>query len=888
MNMEIFLDENDKKMNDIEKKFLKEIFYPYAGDRGLQYLKVQEPFIDSEARTRKLDFTLRTEKYSYCIEIDGYTYHAEGAMRVSEDYFDDLLMKQNDLILNGWKLLRFSYNQISKKPAVCIDTLRRMFKSDPQINPVFNDQGLIEPTYPQSLALNAIDYNRGLNKNKGVVVLATGLGKTYLAAMDAKRLNGRTLFVVHQENILKQAYDSFEVIWPEATKGYYKADEKNTTSQIIFASKDTLYREANLEKFKKEDFDYIIIDEVHHSASITYRKILDYFNPKFMLGLTATPHRQDRADILELFGYNLYFEYDQVDAIESGYLTGFKYYGLKDGIDYNRIRHNGRRYDITDLGRKLNIPERNKAILQKYLSICPDTKALGFCVNIQHAIDIANYFNENGIRAEAIHSDTSILSTSKRKAYIEDFRQNSIQILFTVDVFNEGVDFPDVSALLFLRPTESKTIFTQQLGRGLRLSPYKEHVMVLDFIGNFKNANLIREYLSKGNKDSSHGRNKGKRFTEKDFLDWPLGCDVIFDETIEEMFKQMDEGNVEITKDDLEDNYYKVKEEISRKPTRADINSSEISKYRVVNYDKFFGSWSKFLKEIGEATEASYHYPQGTHLGHILYVVYSIGEKKFCDRIKADIYAPPVGTPVSILGRQTRFKIWACMELGLIYDDREPNASRTTYQNLTNKGMKLYEILKRRLTNPAQFFLFEKGKETNGNISWNMSDITKFNAFIKNLPEVEFKELKEIFFSMDAVQHMLKYLFHMNQNNSILRKADIYRNYFDTPFIQKYLEQNGIEQDSEEGAKRRLPFILNILDSFKVIEFVGASEIRIISLPLINFLFGESIVDQSNNLETVRLFYSNGSLSDDSNSIAQLKILFGAEFLTQNYFITAI
>jgi superfamily II DNA or RNA helicase len=890
MELSAFIEKNRSKMNEIEEEFVRSIFYPYAGERGLDYLQVQTPFEDSQAKKRKLDFTIRTDRYSYCIEIDGYTYHAEGALRVSEDYFDDLLVKQNDLILCGWKLIRFSYNQIRKNPVLCIDTLRRAFKSDPQINPIYRNDGKIEPTLPQKLALEAIDFNRSLGKNAGVVVLATGLGKTFLAAMDAQRIGGRTLFIVHQENILKQAFESFDIVWLDVTKGYFKADEKTTDAQVIFASKDTLYRDGNLERFRPDEFDYIIIDEVHHSACMTYRKILNYFTPKYMLGLTATPYRQDRADILELFDYNLYFEYNQVEAIESGYLTGFKYYGLKDNIDYRQIRHNGKRYDVTDLGRHLNIPERNEAIFNKFKEICPDAKALGFCVTIQHAIDMAKYFNERGIRAEAIHSDTSKLSPSQRAAFIEDFKQNSIQVLFTVDVFNEGVDFPDVNALLFLRPTESKTIFTQQLGRGLRLSPYKDNVIVLDFIGNFKNAHLIKEYLPKRAHESNESNGQGtKKFTPKEYLDWPLGCDVIFEESVEEMFRKMEQETREITAEELIENYYKVKEAIQKKPSRDDINLSEVSRYRIADYDKVFGSWTKFLKDIGEATEASYHYPQGTHLGHIFYIIYSIGNKNLCERLHEDTYAPPEGQTLSKLGRQTRYKVWACMELGLLYDDRQPNSSRKTYQNLTEKGKKVYEILKEHVSEPEIFFSFrDVNDDDERKISWDMGDEYRFNKFIKELPSEKFEVLKEIFFSMDAVKHMLKFLFHVNQNNAVLRKDEIYKNYFNAPFIRKYFEQNGIEQDSEEGARRRLPFILNILESFKVIQFVGRSEIEIIQLPLVPHLFSEDKQRQVRNLEYVRSYYKNSSEPLDHEVIVELRSLFGKDFLTPNYFIKRI
>lgn len=891
MKLSEFLAENKAKMNDIENEFVETVYYPYAGENGLDYLKVQTPFEDSFFKKRKLDFTVQTEKYKYVIEIDGYTYHAEGAVCVSPEYFDDLLVKQNDLILNGWKLLRFSYNQIRQDQGLCIDTLRRSFKSDPLINPIFGGKQNVEPTYPQAKALERTHYYREQGKTKGLVVLPTGIGKTFFSAFDAKRFNGRTLFVVHRDTILTQAYDSYGIVWDNATRGYFNAETKDTTSQVIFASKDTLYRDENIKLFSPTDFDYIVIDEVHHLAGSTYQKIIDYFNPRFLLGMTATPERQDKVNILEYFDYNLFYEMDQKEAIESGYLTGFVYYGLKDDIDYSKIKHNGRRYDPTDLGRKLNIEKRNKAILEKYLEICPKAKSIGFCVTIQHAIDMAKYFNDHGIPAQAIHSDNKTLSLAQREAYIQDFRDNQLQVLFTVDVFNEGVDFPDVEALLFLRPTESKTIFTQQLGRGLRLNPYKEHVIVLDFIGNFKNAERIKQYLKTGNSGNKQGNSQGnqngrRKFLDKEYLDWALGCEVHFDQSVQEMFSKMEEQNREISNDELIDNYFEVKEKIKRKPSKDDINNLAISKFKLSTYNNRFKSWSEFLGLIGEATKASYHYPQGTHLGHIFYTIKSLGDKNLCERLKVDTYSPPKGISISTLGRKTRYNIWACMELGLIVDDRkvEDKEDKSVYQNLTKKGEVLYKILKKYASDPS-FFEFKDSSKVK--VSWEMIHKEQyFNDFIKNLPLSEKEELMSIFFNMDAVQHLCKYLFHENQNKQDFIRREVYDGYFDTPFIKEYFEINGIKQDSDRGAERRLPFIINILESFEVVKFVNRSMFKVVKLPKVSFLYSNKVENQARNKEAVEKYYSSsGRILPESITLTELRSLFGKDFLTDNYFV---
>jgi len=202
-----------------------------------------------------------------------------------------------------------------------------------------------------------------------------------------------------------------------------------------------------------------------------------------MLGMTATPDRTDRKDIFELFDYNKIYEVPLAEAIERGFLVPYTYYGLTDNVDYSRIRFENQRYRVDDLERLLIIPERNEAILREYLDKGEGDKAIGFCVSINHAERMAEYFNQHGVTAAAIHSQSPT-----RDEDLTAFRENKTQVAFTVDLFNEGMDFPNVRVLLFLRPTESKTVFVQQLGRGLRLYAGKDRVRVLDFIGNYKRA----------------------------------------------------------------------------------------------------------------------------------------------------------------------------------------------------------------------------------------------------------------------------------------------------------------------------------------------------------------------------------------------------------------
>jgi len=439
---------------DSEKLFLKDFLFPMLGEKGIKFVIPQYPFIDSGGKSRRIDFALIKGDVRIALEVNGETYHAEGI--IPNDVFDDNLQRQNEILNSGWFLQRFSYHQLQDqewRPKV-MDSLHRIISKN---IPELISEDFIKPHHLQQLALQALDFYRGKGWDKGVVVLPTGTGKTFLSAFDAKRFDGRTLFIVHRLDILSQSKEAFEKVWPDARTGLLTGEVKEHLhdSKILFASKDTLRNSEYLSLFKPNEFNYIIVDEVHHGQCPTYQVILKHFRPKnFMLGMTATPDRMDRKDIFELFDYNKVFEYTLNEAIENGFLVPYTYIGLKDDIDYSKIRYDGRKYNVQDLDKYLIIEKRNKAILKEYLEKGKGDKAIGFCCSIKHSERMAQFFNENGIPAVSITSETE-----SRDQRIRDFRDNKYVVAFTVDLFNEGIDFPDVRVLLFLRPTESKTVF---------------------------------------------------------------------------------------------------------------------------------------------------------------------------------------------------------------------------------------------------------------------------------------------------------------------------------------------------------------------------------------------------------------------------------------------
>ena len=592
-----------------EALFVREFLFPILGTQKMKYVVPQYPFLDSSGRSRRIDFGVLYNGKKLALEVNGESYHAEGI--IPGEQFDDNLNRQNEILSAGWFLLRFSYNQLKDpkwRQKVSHDLFSLLRKHIPEIL----SEKSIEPNYLQQQVLSALDFYRKGGHKKGVVILPTGTGKTYLSAFDTLNVQGRILFIVHKLDILSQSRESYEKIYTTAKLGLLTGDARENVndSKVLFASKDTLRN--CFTDFKPNEFDYIVIDEVHHGQAPTYQSILSYFKPNvFMLGLTATPDRADRKDIFQLFDYNKVFEYTLNDAIDNGFLVPYTYYGLTDNIDYTNIRYNGNKYKVEDLDRALIIPERNERIFDEYILKGSGNKALGFCCSIKHANEMADLFNSKGIPAVAITSETP-----DRDKVIKDFRQSVYTVAFTVDLFNEGIDFPDLRVLLFLRPTESKTIFTQQLGRGLRLCGGKGNVVVIDFIGNYKKANLIRKILSGGK--SSEKKNAQGRIEKIEYQYSPK-CKVFFDEEVEQILDNQDKADREITREDLIAAYWDLTEKLKRRPSTEDVNNE--GEFKVAKYVNEFGTWSKFLKEIGELTESSYHFPQGTHLGHLMYIL---------------------------------------------------------------------------------------------------------------------------------------------------------------------------------------------------------------------------------------------------------------------------
>jgi len=392
-----------------------------------------------------------------------------------------------------------------------------------------------KPHEIQKRALEALRDVRLEGVQRALVVIATGVGKTWLAVFDI--LQGdyrRILFVAHREEILNQAAQTFQKVMPKGKIGFYRGDKRSTNADILFGSVQSLGKKTHLRQFARDAFDYIIIDEFHHASAGSYQNILNYFTPAFLLGLTATPERTDGKDIEALCDNNLVFRFDLTEAIESGFLCPFTYYGIHDRhVDYENIPWRSRSFDPEEIENALDTKERALQIFTEWRKK-GQRRALGFCVSINHAEYMATFFASRGVAAAAVHSRSEI----HRHEALERLAAGQLQLIFCVDLFNEGVDIPSVDTVLMIRPTESPVVYLQQLGRGLRLYNGKERLVVLDFIGNHRSFLLGPQALFGLRPGTPEFFDALKAFRKGDFR-LPKGCSVKFDMEVIDLLHRM-------------------------------------------------------------------------------------------------------------------------------------------------------------------------------------------------------------------------------------------------------------------------------------------------------------------------------------------------------------
>jgi superfamily II DNA or RNA helicase len=397
----------------------------------------------------------------------------------------------------------------------------------------------LKPFHYQEEILSKLESERLIHhRHKNLIVAATGTGKTVISAFDYKRFKeysprARLLFIAHRKEILEQAQETFRHVLRDSNFGELLVDGLEPANyEYVFASIQSLKNQISELALTPEFYDFIIIDEVHHIAASSYRPILNKFNPKILLGLTATPERMDGEDILKDFCKTIAAEIRLPEALNRKLLTPFQYFAVSDSVDLSRVTWKNGRYEINELTKLYTEDDRRVgeilANCDKYLTDVQEVRALGFCVSQEHARYMAEKFTLAGLNADYLVSDNS----NHRDEIRERFKNKDINYLFVRDIFNEGVDIPEIDTVLFLRPTESLTIFLQQLGRGLRLATNKECLTVLDFVGNAKSEydfeHKFRALVGKTHTSIS-------KEIEDEFPHLPLGCSIILEKKAKEI-----------------------------------------------------------------------------------------------------------------------------------------------------------------------------------------------------------------------------------------------------------------------------------------------------------------------------------------------------------------
>ncbi|MFN8155708.1 MAG: DUF3427 domain-containing protein [Bacteroidia bacterium] len=474
------------------------------------------------------------------------------------------------IIINSIKEFEKEFGKAEVVDSNFIAKYEKIYQKQVRINKLLNSGEVdpilreITPNLMQQEALQSIERLRNQGKNRALLISATGTGKTYLSAFDVKKFNPkRVLFVVHRLNIAKAAMKSYKRIFGRSKEmGVFSGDEKKFESEFVFSTIQTISKVENLNRFSPEDFDYIIIDETHRAGAESYQRLLDYFSPKFLLGMTATPERTDGADIFKLFDYNIAYEIRLHRALEEQMLSPFHYYGVSD------ISINGELLSDSSDFRLLTANERIERIIEKanfYSCDNGKVKGLIFCSSVGESSLLSNEFNMRGFKTISLSGASG---EDERVNAIAELEEGQLDYIFTVDIFNEGIDIPSVNQIIMLRPTQSAIIFVQQLGRGLRKLEGKDYLTVIDFIGNYKNNFLVPIALYG---DTSYNKDTLRKLIASGSSLIPGTSTINFDRiSRDRIFEAIDVANMQL-KRDLVNDYRLLKYKIGRVPMMVDF-----------------------------------------------------------------------------------------------------------------------------------------------------------------------------------------------------------------------------------------------------------------------------------------------------------------------------
>ena len=444
---------------------------------------------------------------------------------------------------------------------------------------------VFQPNTMQVDALEALEKLRKEGAEKGLVISATGTGKTFLSAFDVKRVDPkRMLFIVHRRTIAQKSLESYRAIMPDKTMALYSGASREDSADYLFATIQSIAND--LEKFKPDSFDYIVIDETHRAEAATYQKVMSYFKPLFMLGMTATPERTDGIHVFSLFDHNIAYEIRLHQALKENMLVPFHYYGVSDLIiDGEPIDDNTEFNELCSL-------ERIKHILHfaNFYGACDKIiRGLVFVSGVNEALEMARQFNEAAIPTIAL---TGKNSHEVRQRAIDRLEKGEIRYIISVDIFNEGVDIPSVNQVLMIRPTQSAIIYVQQLGRGLRKAENKQYLTVVDFIANYKNSFLVPVALYG---DTSFNKDNLRKLLVGESQGLPGACTIDFDRVAQQqIFESINQSNMRKFAD-LKLDYKLLKNVLGRIPMMMDFYSlGKRDPYQFVEYS---GSYFEFVQK---------------------------------------------------------------------------------------------------------------------------------------------------------------------------------------------------------------------------------------------------------------------------------------------------
>ena len=492
------------------------------------------------------------------------------------------------------EILNNFYDVFNKIPALDMDSLleyERVYNLSKEYTKKkkqeIREYKEITPNIMQKQALENLNNLRNYER-KGLLISATGTGKTYLSAFDVRNANPkRVLFIAHRKTILQKAKETYENILRDKKIVIY-GEEDIDEADVVFAMIQTLSKENHMTKFSPDYFDYIVVDEVHHGGAKSYQSVLNYFIPKFLLGMTATPERGDNFDIYKLFDNNIAYEIRLHDALKEELLSPFHYFGISDiEIDGELINEKSGIKKLTADARVNHIIEKSRF----YGYSGDKIHGLIFVSRIDEALLLEEKFQERGVKAIALTGDDS---DEKRERSIAQLENGEIEYIITVDIFNEGVDIPCVNQVILLRPTESSIVYIQQLGRGLRKYPDKEYVVILDFIGNYEKNFLIPIAVSQ---NSNYDKDYMKRFIMNGTDMIPGQSSIIFEEIVKErIFENINRTNFS-TKKNIEKDFILLEKQLGRVPMLYDFfEKNMIEPSVILKYKKTYDEVLRILK----------------------------------------------------------------------------------------------------------------------------------------------------------------------------------------------------------------------------------------------------------------------------------------------------